>query len=342
MQDSGAPTKIALPWGAGASSPYINSVPVPSQQGTTPGRASWTDGFPPLNAVLRASGGVPPFIGDMNGGLNQVSAGLQWLQAGAFMPYDAVFQTAIGGYRSGAVVASAATLGLYWLSTVDNNLTNPDSGGAGWDGIVLAAAPLIGLQVFTSPGTFTVPTAVTAAEYEIWGGGGGGGGSLGAGSAGSSGAGGGYCYGIATSLTPGGTVSVTVGAGGTGGDGTPHNGTAGGSSSFGSFGSATGGGGGFGANGTINVVSAAGGTGTGGSLTYNGYGGGFAIVLPAGAYAQGLGGGAFKSPPPPVGVSNTSQAGTSAIYPGTGGNGSILGASGGNGAPGLVIVRWAL
>lgn len=341
MQDSGAPTKIALPWGAGASSPYINSVPVPSQQGTTPGRASWTDGFPPLNAVLRASGGVPPFIGDMNGGLNQVSAGLQWLQAGPFLPYDATFQSAIGGYRNGSVVASVSTSGLYWLSTVDNNNTNPDSGGAGWEAIVLAGAALIGLQVFTASGTFTVPTAVTAVEYEIWGAGGGAGGTLGAGSASSSGAGGGYCCGLATGLTPGGTVAVTVGVGGTGGDGTPHNGTAGGSSSFGAFGSATGGGGGFGANGAIQTSAPSGGAGSGGTLTYPGLGGGFGFVVGS-ALSAAIGGAAFKSPAPSPQVNTIPTSGSAGTYPGVGGNGSTNGASGGNGANGLIIVRWAL
>ena len=134
MQANQAPTKLPAVWANSAGSGYKNTIPTTSQIGVpgAAGRASFADGFPPLNWVARAAGGVPPFGGDFNGFLAQLSAGLQWLQAGGVAAYDATFQTVIGGYPSGAVVASLAIPGAYWASTVDNNLSNPDIGGAGW------------------------------------------------------------------------------------------------------------------------------------------------------------------------------------------------------------------
>lgn len=48
------------------------------------------------------------------------------------VPYNATLQALIGGYPAGALVESAVTTGLFWISAVANNLTNPDTGGAGW------------------------------------------------------------------------------------------------------------------------------------------------------------------------------------------------------------------
>jgi hypothetical protein len=64
--------------------------------------------------------------------LQFITAGLQWIQAGGAVNYDPTFQTQIGGYPAGCIVRSN-TFGLrYWASSVDNNMTNPDTGGAGW------------------------------------------------------------------------------------------------------------------------------------------------------------------------------------------------------------------
>lgn len=100
-------------------------------------------------------------------------------------------------------------------------------------------------QVFTSSGTFTVPSGVTAVKVTVVGGGGGGGGAYYQGCANYGGSGGTSGSGsvFVTGLTPAGTVSVTIGAGGTGGTGTGA-GTSGGTTSFGAYASATGGGGG--------------------------------------------------------------------------------------------------
>lgn len=49
------------------------------------------------------------------------------------MIYDPVFQEMIAGYPEGAVVESAVNPGVFWISTIDDNMTNPDAGGAGWE-----------------------------------------------------------------------------------------------------------------------------------------------------------------------------------------------------------------
>ena len=139
MQLSAAPAKITVPF---ANSGGKNSIPVASQIGITPGAASFTDGFPPLTRTPVASGGVPPAGLDMNGILYDVSAIVQWANGGAGYVYDAAFSTAVGGYAQGARVLRSDGNG-YWLNTVDNNTTAPESGGAGWvpdDGVYGVAA----------------------------------------------------------------------------------------------------------------------------------------------------------------------------------------------------------
>lgn len=128
MQLSSAPSQLVLPWANGGTK---NSIPVPSQIPITPGAASWTDGYPPLTSIDPASGGVPPARADLNGGLFSMSAVDVWMSAGAGFPYSSAFSTAVGGYPQGSRVLRATGYG-YWLSTVDNNVTDPDTGGAGW------------------------------------------------------------------------------------------------------------------------------------------------------------------------------------------------------------------
>jgi hypothetical protein len=77
------------------------------------------------------AGGVPPSGLDMNGGMNALSRIDRWMCAGAGFLYDSTFAVAINGYPKGGRVLAASGNG-YWLCTVDNNITNPDTGGAGW------------------------------------------------------------------------------------------------------------------------------------------------------------------------------------------------------------------
>ena len=133
MQFSNAPGKIPLPFAASGGK---NTIPQQSQILITPGAASLTDGFPPLTRTLISAGGVPPSGLDMNGILYETTAISTWANAGAGYKFDSTFagNSAVGGYPATARVARSDGLG-YWINTVDNNTTDPESSGAaaaGW------------------------------------------------------------------------------------------------------------------------------------------------------------------------------------------------------------------
>lgn len=259
MQSSNAPNKISLPFAASGTK---NTIPVPSQQGVTPGAASFTDGFPPLTFTPLSAGGVPPSGSDFNGVLNAITAVQQWQSSGGFFQYDAAQSTAIGGYPLGAMLVNAAKSG-FWVSTVENNTTNPDAGGAGWVGFspsmtlaqinALAAdqgpvicsdhpgtyawdtvsskyLPAHGKQVFTTSGTFQTPSFVSSAWLSGCGagaGGGSGGGAAGS-TIGAGGGGGGAGQSAVkqyVALASGTPYTVTIGAAGTGGGVNPAGGS---------------------------------------------------------------------------------------------------------------------
>lgn len=132
MKIANAPAKFPVVWASGAGAGYVRTIPVPSQIGVTPGAASFTDGFPPLNFLDPVgAGGVPPFGADFNGVLKAVTAGMQGINAGMLPSYDAAFSSSIGGYPNGAALISADGT-HFWRSTVDDNTSNPDAGGANW------------------------------------------------------------------------------------------------------------------------------------------------------------------------------------------------------------------
>ncbi len=174
------------------------------------------------------------------------------------------------------------------------------------------------IQVFTTNGTFTIPTGVTRIRVDIVGGGGGGGKS---GSGGNGGGGGGWRFGV-FDVTPEVNYIVTVGSGGSGGSG--NIGGNGGNTSFGSLMTADGGkgngvgGGSIGGNGGFN--------GTGGSIGCNGGVGGSS----GGNYSGGGG----------------KSGGNGGSYGGGGGGGKSFidysnpGFSAGAGATGVVVVQW--
>ena len=131
MQSTNIPSKIPLPFANAASSTYKNTIPTASQIGVVNGKASLTDGFPPLTFQAISSGGIPPFGADFNGILYEITAIQQWQNAGGMFYYDSAFSTAVGGYPAGAVLQSTSKNGL-WLNNTENNTTDPDAGGAGW------------------------------------------------------------------------------------------------------------------------------------------------------------------------------------------------------------------
>lgn len=113
-------------------------------------------------------------------------------------------------------------------------------------------------QVFTSSGTFTIPTGVTGLYVEVVGGGGGGGGNNSWDSTGGSGGGGAYTRQWYSGLTAGNTLTITVGAAGTAGTSTGAGG-AGGTSQI--------------SSGTQTVVTCTAGGGGGGGPAGSGGGG---------------------------------------------------------------------
>jgi hypothetical protein len=167
-----------------------------------------------------------------------------------------------------------------------------DTGGLTW-----AAAPgassYIGknVQVFTSTGTFTVPTSVTALKVTVIGGGGAGEKVTATNKKARGGGAGGCAIEWLTSLTPGASIAVTIGAGGTaGGDATAGDG---GTSSFASYCSATGGqGGDTNSNGPSSgnqEIGHTGGAGSGGTFNFDGGYGGVNVRINTG-YFGGNGG----------------------------------------------------
>jgi len=159
-------------------------------------------------------------------------------------------------------------------------------------------------QIFTSNGTFTIPTGITAVKATVVGGGGAGGGST-ASNMGGGGASGGTGIKWLTGLTPGNTLTVTVGAGGTGASG------------------AAGGGG--------VASSVASGTQTITTITANGGGGGGSTAVPVygtpGASA-GTGGDLNLGGNPSItGVTSVTGCGAGSVF---GGGGAAAGGGSGN------------
>ena len=150
MQDSNIPAKFSIPFANAAGGSYIRVIPTASQIGITDGAASLTDGFVPMNFIHTDAGGIPPDGRDVNGILSQTTAWIRWLSAGGPVYYESAFSTAIGGYPKGAAIASATVAGVLWTSTVENNTSNPDTGGAGWITITGVANTWTQVQRFNS------------------------------------------------------------------------------------------------------------------------------------------------------------------------------------------------
>jgi hypothetical protein len=202
---------------------------------------------------------------------------------------------------------------------------------ASW-GAASAAGASLSAQVFTSNGTFTIPTGVTKLKITVVGGGGGGGG----GTVGGGGGAGGAAISYLSSLTPGNTLSVTIGASGTGGA-SGVAGTDGGTSSVASgtqsittISTTGGGGGGAGQN-----PGGLGGTGTNGTLNLGGGDGAGGVLgcttTPGGNGGSSLLGGGGKGN---YGGGNPASPGRA--YGGGGGGGNTSGA----GFAGVVIFEW--
>lgn len=148
------PTRLLEAFATGAISDDITlPIPQPSQSAIDPGAASLNDGFPPACFEDPAAGGQLPSGADFNGILNMATAPAAYLMAGQRPMYDATLQTFMGGYAIGSVLAQAADPTATWTSIVDANMTDPDTGGAGWvsSGLVYSAVALTGVNDVVLP-----------------------------------------------------------------------------------------------------------------------------------------------------------------------------------------------
>lgn len=343
MQSSNIPNKSQRVFAQDATGAYVRPIP---QTSSDPAAASFSQGFPPQTFTDEGAGGSPPDGRDFNGLFNFLSAWQRWTAAGGPITYDATFQAGIGGYPRGAVIGSANDIGTFWLSTADNNMTNPDASGAGWRRFALAGS-LLNIRVFNSSTSYTPTDGTRAVEVTAVGGGGGGGGSATMSGGRFAAAGGGGGGGFATSYLTSGFAGATiaVGSGGNGGVGATNGGN-GGPSSFGGLSGAGGGGGAYAVpSGDPSCQVGGGGGGAAGGTVINSAGGGGAagVAFTTGNMVSGAGG---STPYGSGGSSLNSVTGPGA--PGTGYGGGGSGAvgqanaaqqAGGNGAAGVVIVR---
>lgn len=128
MQLSNSPDKVPLPFATTGQKREIPTDPT-----GTPGQASLLQGFPNETFLPIQVGGIPPSGLDFNGLFYDLTAIVRWANAGGGYAYDADFATDsnVNGYPKGARIMRADGEG-YWISTVENNVTDPDAGGAGW------------------------------------------------------------------------------------------------------------------------------------------------------------------------------------------------------------------
>lgn len=158
MSGVATPPVIVEPFAKNAAGANItNPIPVASQTGITPGRASYDDGFVPLNMTPKTSGGIPPFGSDMNGILFALSAWCAMLQAGQGAAWDTDAATAFAGYKVGAVLRGVTNPLQLWTNLLDGNTDDPDSDPTNWVSSIplwVSTAPTAGAH-----NNFVLPTA---------------------------------------------------------------------------------------------------------------------------------------------------------------------------------------
>lgn len=242
-----------------------------------------------------------------------------------------------GANTSGVLGVSKGGTGLSTPGTSGNILT---SDGTAWVSSAPAAGGFSTMAVFTSSGTFTIPSGKTMIKITAVGGGGSGGSNSNTSQRGCGGGGGGGLAVKYLTVTPGQNLTYTVGAGGTAPSaGTNADGNTGGTTTVVYNGVnvavATGGLGG----GSSNAPGGSGGIGTTGDLLLAGNGGEACSTDSGGGSQGGLGGGS----PLGGGAAGSSYGQPSPINGrnyGGGGTGGFLGSTVGAGGNGVVIVEY--
>jgi hypothetical protein len=168
MLQASIPDKIPAPFASANLANANYPLPLNPPGG---GLASWLQGWTVINATAQSAGGIPPFWQDFLALAYTLSAWDQWDQAGGALSigYDSAFSANIGGYFNGSIIKSATANGLLWISQVDNNTSDPDTGGANWTpGLVTAssnranAVTMAGYTFAGNPNGNVAGTAATA------------------------------------------------------------------------------------------------------------------------------------------------------------------------------------
>ncbi len=131
-----------------------------------PGRASWTEGFPPETRQPISAGGIPPNGEDMNGVLYDIANWARWIGAGGPVAYDGTFATAIGGYPKGTVLSNSGFSGR-WFSLVNSNTSNPDAGGTGWINMMPLVSTIAASATLTIKQQGMIPVDATSGNVTI-------------------------------------------------------------------------------------------------------------------------------------------------------------------------------
>ncbi|RUT27408.1 hypothetical protein C0V97_01160 [Asaia sp. W19] len=221
---------------------YADKVPGQAQ-GTSLVAADRTATQEEIVGAIEASGQTPDPVN-----LAQLQAAIKVL--GNAPVWSAAFAKLIGGYPNRFLVQDASSAGVFWLSTVANNLTTPGESGASWGNLFAGLATetyaaqynpgrYLNTTVITSSQTYTVPAGVYKIRVRLQAAGGAAGGSAdntgGNGSScASSGGAGAYVEAIFP-VTPGQQIPISIGVGGVGVTGKA--GGTGGATTFGPFGS---------------------------------------------------------------------------------------------------------
>lgn len=147
------PPKLLEAIAASAGAGFItNPMPEAPPGGNA---ASIQGGFPPKTMQNELAGGLPPLGQDMNGFLFLISSHTLWVEAGQRYTYDIDVATAIGGYPVGSQLGMTDGTGA-WICLAAANMSNPDTGGAGWAPIEsygFVTVPVVSGTVTLGPGT---------------------------------------------------------------------------------------------------------------------------------------------------------------------------------------------